>query len=280
MNILITGGTGFIGRNMLEQLKGYQLFAPRSSELNLLNREDLLAYVKANKIELIIDCSCWNAYINPNKAENLVFINNVKMFFNISCCSSLVKKIIYFGSGAEFDRASWKSMMGEDYFGMNIPRDDYGLSKYINCLQIKQAQNIYNLRIFGVFGPHEDYHKRFISYCIVRALSNKKIEMNQNCFFDYLYIDDLVKITDKFIKQDFKHRIYNVCTGKRFELADLAQRVLKITGSHAEITVKKPGLNSEYTGDNSLLLKEIEYKFEDIDKSIKKLAEWYSRSTF
>jgi UDP-glucose 4-epimerase len=275
MNILLAGSTGFIGRNMFEQLKGYSIFAPRSSELNLLNRVDLMKYVYVNRIDVILDCTCWNSYINPNKDRNSVLTNNIKMFFNLSCCSHLVKKVIYFGSGAELDAANWKPMMDESFFNKNIPGDDYGLSKYVNCLHAQQFSNIYNLRLFGVFGPYEDSNKRFISYCITRVLRRETIEMKQNCRFDYLYIDDLAKITDLFIRNDFHHRIYNVCSGNAIELVELANKVIQIVGNDVGINIKTPGFNREYSGDNSLLLKEIDFQFENIHKSIEKLAKWY-----
>jgi len=143
MNLLLTGATGFIGRNMHEKLQGYTVFAPGSLELNLLDRDSLVAYIKNNRIDVIVDCTCWNSYTNSSKTKDMVFVNNVKMFFNISSCSSLVKKIIYFGSGAEFDRDNWKSMMDESYFSLSIPKDDYGLSKYVNFLQARQFANIW-----------------------------------------------------------------------------------------------------------------------------------------
>ena len=211
MNILLTGGSGFIGRNLLENLKGYNILAPTSTELDLLRRDDLIQYVKSHKIDIILDCTCWNAYVNPKKDAKLVLVNNIKMFFHISCCSHLVKKIICFGSGAEYDRPNWKAMMPESYFGHNLPDDDYGISKYVNCLQAARQNNIYNLRLFSVFGPYEDL-KRFVSYCTTKALNKEVIEMNQNRVFDFLYIDDLVKVVENFINHDFYYRTYNVCT--------------------------------------------------------------------
>ena len=62
--------------------------------------------------------------------------------------------------------------MREDYFPKEpaFPNDVYSLSKYtISKLhQSSSCSNIYNLRVFGIFGPYEDYQRRLISNNIVR----------------------------------------------------------------------------------------------------------------
>ena len=49
--ILLTGGSGFIGRNLYEQLRDkYDILAPRHKELDLLNLSSLQEFVKKNNI--------------------------------------------------------------------------------------------------------------------------------------------------------------------------------------------------------------------------------------
>ena len=54
--------------------------------------------------------------------------------------------------------------MRESYFGRHIPTDIYGFSKYVIAKDIESVRrNIYNLRVFGIFGKYEDYKRRVIS---------------------------------------------------------------------------------------------------------------------
>ncbi len=55
------------------------------------------------------------------------------------------------------------------------------------------------LRLFGVFGPHEDYAIRFISNAICKALFGLPITLRQNRTFSYLFIDDLGPIVERFL---------------------------------------------------------------------------------
>lgn len=60
--------------------------------------------------------------------------------------------MIYFGSGAEYDRSNNIPNMSEDYFDTSVPKDAYGLSKYIMAKACLNQKNIYELCLFGVYG--------------------------------------------------------------------------------------------------------------------------------
>ena len=54
MKALVTGGTGFIGSNLIEGLKNdYKIFTPRHSELDIRDSVALRNYIKKNKIKVI-----------------------------------------------------------------------------------------------------------------------------------------------------------------------------------------------------------------------------------
>jgi GDP-L-fucose synthase len=277
MKILITGGSGFIGRNILEFFKDrFDCFAPSSSELNLLEEDKVLAYLKDNLFDIVIHTAAWNATRNSKKDLSLVLNNNLRIFFNISRGSNYCGKIIYYGSGAEYDRRHWAPKMKEEYFDTYVPQDNYGFSKYIISKHIECSKNIYNLRLFGMFGKYEDWEIRFISNACCKAVHDLPITIKQNLFFDYMDINDLLKITDWFMHNDARGKVYNICTGRTFDLLTLAKKVVAISGKKIDIVIGKAGLGVEYSGDNSRLLNDIgNYNFKDIDKSIKELYEWY-----
>jgi GDP-L-fucose synthase len=277
MKVLITGGTGFIGRNVKEQLNGrYGIHAPSSDELDLLDESRVCEYIKRHHFDVILHSATWNATINSPKDLSKVLSNNCRMFFNIARCRRYYGKMIYYGSGAEYDRRHWIPKMREDYFDAHVPIDDYGFSKYILAKYTENSPNIYNLRLFGVFGRHEDWKIRFISNACCRAVLDMSITMKQNVFFDYMYIDDLVKITTWFIENEPKEKVYNICTGKTFDLLTLADKVIAICGKKLDITIARDGLGKEYSGDNTRLLHEMgDYVFRDMDECVSEIYHWY-----
>jgi GDP-L-fucose synthase len=184
--------------------------------------------------------------------------------------------MIFFGSGAEFSRENWIPMMSEQYFDTHVPADQYGFSKYLMAKYAENAENIYNLRLFGVFGKYEDWQIRFISNACARAAHDLPIIIRQNVFFDYLYIDDLIKIVKLFIARVVRTKTYNVCTGSAVDLYTLATQVLTVSGKKLDILVVKEGLGREYSGDNSRLLQELGgFQFRAMASCIAELYEWY-----
>jgi len=277
MKILITGGSGFIGRNLIEQLNStYDILAPGSQELNLLNESSVIPYLKNNCFDVIIHSATWNATVTSTKDTGLVLENNLRMFFNLARGSQYFGKFINFGSGAEYDRIHWVPKMKEAYFDSFVPADQYGLSKYLINKYIETLNHSYNLRLFGVFGKYEDWRIRFISQTCCRAILDLPIIINQNVTFDYTYIDDVVKITEWFIHNEPRRKTYNVCSGQTHTLLELAKKVVAKSGKQLEIRAAKEGMGREYSGDNTLLIDEMDgFIFTDIDKSINELYEWY-----
>ena len=277
MKIFITGGSGFIGRNLKEALAGtYKIVAPSSTELDLCDGDKVAAFLKSHKFDTVIHAATWNATNTSTKDTTRVLEKNLRMFFNLARCKNDFGKMIFFGSGAEFSRENWIPMMSEEYFDNHVPTDQYGFSKYVMAKYAEKEENIYNLRLFGVFGKYEDWQIRFISNACARAAHDLPIIIRQNVFFDYLYIDDLVKIVKLFIDRAVKAKTYNVCTGRAVDLYTLATQVLAVSGKKLDILVVKEGLGREYSGNNSKLLQEIgEFHFRAMASCIAELYEWY-----
>lgn len=277
MKILITGGSGFIGKNLLEQLKDkYKIYAPSSSELNLMEDDKVSEYLKINHFDVVIHAATWNSTRNSKKDLGKVLNNNLRMFFNIARNGNCYGKMIYYGSGAEYDRAHWIPKMKEEYFDTYIPEDSYSFSKYIMSKYTGPSRNIYNLRLFGIFGKYEDWEIRFISNACCKVIYDLPISIKQNIFFDYMHIDDLVKITEWFIEHGPCEKVFNVCTGKTRSLLTLAKKILAVSGKTLDICIFKKGLGKEYSGNNFNLLEEIgNYQFRELDNSIKELYLWY-----
>lgn len=277
-NVFITGAGGFIGKNISEQLKNkYNLFIPLRAELNLLDEKKVDEFFQINKIDIVIHA----AVVGGSRIEeqtDLALSQNLRMFFNILKNKKYFNKIIFLGSGAEYDKTISIVDVKEEDFGKRIPKDEYGFFKYICSKYIEEQDNIVSLRIFGLFGKYEDYRYRFISNAICQNLSGSPITINQNVFFDYVCIDDFVKIVDYFINNDAKHKFYNIGTGKKIDLVTIANLINEVADKKSEIIVKNESLNNEYTCDNQRLMIELNnFKFNKTKDSIKSLYDWYKR---
>ena len=275
MNILITGTNGFIGRNLKEHFltTNNKLSTPKRDELNLLDGGSVENYIKKNNFDVVIHCCVTLTSIEQN----------LKMYFNLEKLSNSFGKLICIGSGAEFDKNNYIPKMNEDYFGKYIPskEDIYGYSKYEIAKDIlKKKRNIYNLRVFGIFGKYEDYRRRLVSNNICSLLLGKNIVLNKNGCFDYMYVNDFSKIVEMFISKNPKHSTYNTCTGEVIEFLTIAKIINEVDGRNKPVQVKQEGINPEYSGDNLRFVNEFGLMNLTSPKdSIKELYYWYKNDS-
>ena len=276
MNILITGGSGFIGRNLVEQLtKSYKVFAPIHKELELLDEKIVKDYFKGHKFDIVIHSAVRPGHRNAKDPSNQLY-NNLRMFFNIIRNEKAFGKMIFLSSGAVYDASKILLKVKESDFDAYVPVDEHGFSKYIIAKYIEKLDNIVELRIFGIFGKYEDYAIRFISNTICKAIFDLPITIKQNRKFDYLFIDDLIPVIDYFIENKCSHKAYNVTPDKPIELLSLAEKVKKVSGKNLPVVVNNKIKGIEYSGDNSRLKNEMgTLKLTPIDLAIQKLYDWY-----
>ncbi|MFI5205437.1 MAG: NAD-dependent epimerase/dehydratase family protein [Candidatus Paceibacterales bacterium] len=276
-HILLTGGEGFVGQNIIEQLGiKYEITAPTRQELDLTDLVAVKHFFQNNTFDAIIHAANIGTY-KDGQMPDQTCAQNIQMFFNLATQLKPNQTMIFLGSGAEYDKRHDIAIAAETDFGKSVPADSYGFAKYVCSQYIEKTDSIIDLRCFGLYGKYEQT-TRFISGAIIKALTNQPIVINQNVFFDYLYVNDLAGIIDYFLTHKAKHSWYIAASGIRTDLLTLANLVKKITGSQSEITVAQPGLNKEYTANNDRLRQETNFAFTSIEEGIKRLMEYYRKN--
>lgn len=277
--LLITGGSGFIGRNLREGLSSqYDILAPGHKELDLLDDEAVRQYLRGHPVDAVIHGATTPGHRNAKNVENLAY-KNIRMFFNIARNADCYGKMIQLGSGAEYDMRHYLPKMTEDYFGRHVPVDEHGFSKYVCSQYAESAGRIVNLRLFGVFGKYEDYEIRFISNAICKALTGRAITLKQDRRFDYLFVEDLAPIVAHFIENDASRKTYNATPDEAVSLRTLAELVREVSGKKVDIVAAAPGLGTEYSGDNGRLRAEIPgLRLTPIREAVRRLYAWYAEN--
>lgn len=278
--VLLTGASGFVGKNILPLLREkYEVHSPSRQDLELRNSEEVYNYLKTGKFDVVLHSA------NPNPVKNAkadhpnkMFEDSLRIFMNFQNVASLYEKLIYLGSGAEYDKRYEIASVSEDKLGQHLPEDDYGLAKYIMNSLATNSENIYNLRIFACYGPY-DHESKFITHAINCCLKNEPVTIRQDCWFDYMHVFDVAKVAEWFIDSEPMYHDYNCCSGKKVLLSEIAAEVCWQMGSVKGIRLLNKGLNREYTADNSRLLNEMqEMEFISLKKGIASQIEWYWRN--
>lgn len=254
--VLLTGKTGFVGRNVLPILQArFQVLAPGREELDLRSAESVEQYLRAHKVDVVYHCA------NPNPVKNELdtsehFMEDcMRVFLNLYRCRHLYGKMVYLGSGAEYSKTMEISNVKEEDAFRAPPMDPYGLSKYAMNMMAAQSDNVYNLCLFACFGPW-DHESKFITHCIRCCLRDEPITIRQDCRFDYIHVFDLGRMMVWMGEHEPKHHMYNVSGNQHVLLSDIAAEVCRQMGSKHPVQVLNPGLNREYTADGYRFWKE------------------------
>ena len=276
-NILIIGGTGFLGYHLAKKcLKNYKV---TSLSLNKPSKENKLKSVEY----LTCDISKKNSLKDKLKKNFKIVINlggyinhkNKKLVLgsHYKGCKNLVdlfltKKIKLFvqiGSSTEYGRQ--KSPNIETIGGK--PKTIYAQSK-LKATKLLNNLNLENnsfpfvvLRFYQVYGPKQKYD-RLVPIVIKSSLANEKFNCSSGLQGkDFLYVDDAVDAILKcFNNRNALGKIINIGSGKKVKVKNL---ILKI--------VKKVGLGKPLFGVLKMRSDEPKNSFPNI-KRAKKLLNW------
>lgn len=245
--ILLTGSGGFIGGHLKRRLsEEHEVLAPRSYELDLQDAEATERFIEEHGIELIIHGASCGVQRAENKGYDAVTAPNLAMFRHLSRCVNEKRRMIHLGSGAEYDKSAPIVRTREEDFGIRIPRDPYGYSKYLISTEIEKRENILNLRIFGVYGEGE-HSSRVTSSIITDIIRHRPITLRQNVRFSFIYIDDLCRIVSHLAQHPPTEKALNIAHPASVEIAHIAQMANSLCEWKSDIIIEKEGMNNEYT---------------------------------
>lgn len=275
--LLITGAgpNGVTGRAVKEFFEGkYNMLTPSSSELDLTDDAVVSDYFSRHAVDYVIHC----ATFRPTTAGHFVdeeLESNLRMYFALSAQSSKFKKMIYFGSGAEFDKSKPIVNATEDDFGRSIPKNKYGLGKYIMNNDARKSENIYNLRLFGTINKYEKFTKNIVSNICVKAMTGLPIHLRQDCRYSFIDIDDILPIIESCLSKDLLFHDYNLTMDDTCLLSDLAKIAMKLAGRNESVSFDKEGLNLEYTGANRRMKNTFDVRLSSIESSVERVYKYY-----
>lgn len=182
MKILITGANGYIAQSLNRYLvTKHTVTLLTRQDFDLTEYDSLNNFFQDKYFDVILHCAVSGG--SRLKIDSFKDMDiNLKMYYNLLQHKSKYNKLIHFGSGAEIYN----------------PESPYGLSKRVIANSIKETDNFYNIRIYGVFDENE-LDTRFIKANIKRYI-NKEPMLVQNKKMTFFYMEDLIKLVEYYIE--------------------------------------------------------------------------------
>ena len=285
--ILVTGATGFIGKNLVESLKEkFEIYALilDEKEKNVIPQIDYILWKtffdreneiktldgkKLGKIDTVIHLASYGVNPKDNDIDKMIEsnINLTKdLILNLERVSC--KNIIFTGSGFEYGDKG-KIKLKED-MELN-PFSLYGATKVSAFLIGKKlceslGINYINLRLFNIFGEYEGSN-RLIPQIINNYLEGKELNFTAgNQVRDYLYIKDIIEVYEMILEKNiYNNETYNVCSSEEVTIKEFITKVADTIGINKDSlnfgTIPSRKEEALYiVGDNSKLKRDFNWK--------------------
>jgi UDP-glucose 4-epimerase len=169
---------------------------------------------------------------------------NIRGTFNVfeACIANQVGRLVYSSSASVYGDAVEEPMTENHPFNN---RNFYGATKIAGeamarALHFRYGLNYVGLRYMNVYGPRQDYRGAYIAV-IMKMLDaidrgeGPTILGDGSEAFDFVAVADCARANLHAMKADSVDRCYNVGTGERTSLKELAEMLLKLTGSNQPI---------------------------------------------
>lgn len=221
MKILITGANGYIGKSLYNALKDkYEVSTITRKEVDLSDSRQVEYYFRDKYFDIVIHCAVTGG--NRLKPEGpSVIDSNLMMYYNLLYNKEHFKKLIHFGSGAEFHRSY----------------TPYGLSKKVISRSIDGQDNFHNLIIYGLFDELE-LDRRFIKSNIKRYINKEPMQIDDNNKMDFFYMQDLIKVVNYCIERDDAPKHINCVYPENLTLKDIADIINTLDDYQVDIEIK------------------------------------------
>lgn len=301
MKILIFGGTGFIGKNLTEELRsrGHDVFTADVSHTPETKRThfrcDIGEYrhieriFKSHKFDFVFNLAAEYGRWNGEDFYDKLWRTNCVGLKNILNFQKKYKfKLIHFSSAEVY--GDYRDVMTEDVMD-KVPikqMNDYAISKWANELQCLNATEMFGneivrIRPVNCYGPYEEYnpYRGVIPILVYHGIFNLPAVVYKGHKRIFDYVSDTVRTIANIVENFIPGEVYNIAAKKETEIkyiSDLIINYLGIDDSHITYKGKEPFTTKQKPIDCSKAYRDLNHRIDiSIEKGIPLYIEWMKK---
>ncbi|GAC1372581.1 MAG: SDR family NAD(P)-dependent oxidoreductase [Candidatus Saccharimonadales bacterium] len=257
MNILVTGGAGFIGSRIVAQLleaghsvtvfdnltTGLKSNVPAEANLIEGDIRDAIALQEAVNgqdavIHLAAQALVTESVADPQKAFDINLGGGQNLLEAMRLAG--VKRLVHSSTAAVYGNP-FKVPIRED--DLKMPINPYGATKYafeqlLHSYHKSYGLNVVMFRYFNPYGPTENHdpETHAIPNFIKATLAGKPIPLywNGEQIRDFFYVDDIARAHVMGLAKD-GFNIYNLGSGSSIVVRDVVEKIFELAGVTSDI---------------------------------------------
>ncbi len=263
--VLVTGGAGFIGSHVVEELvnRDYDVIVVDNLRTgNLSNLKDVIDNIKFERIDVTDPMALSSVMDGVDVAIHLAAQTNVRYSMEcpfddmetnvvgtlnvaVQAARHDVEKVVYSSSGGAVYGEPEYLPVDEDH--PTRPISNYGVSKLAgeHYLRVQAEEAEFDhviLRYANVYGPRQDPSGEagVISIFLERALKGKPLVVfgDGEQTRDFVYVEDVARVTADCVEKG--EGVYNIGTGKETSVNEIIEMIENVVGEEVEVVYDDP----------------------------------------
>lgn len=301
--ILVTGGAGFFGGNVIKSLldgglSKEQIFVPRSADFDLTVKEETKKLFDESNFDIVIHLAAkiggiGDARIHPAS----YFRDNMLIGMNVfeACLENNVEKLVNIGTVCSYPKFVTAPFKEEDLW-KGYPEETnapYGIAKkslmaYAQAVQEECGFNSINLLVTNLYGPKDDFREQtsHVIPAIIRKVVKAKEENSPSVEAwgdgspsrDFIYVKDAVEAIFLSTECHNDSKPINIGSGVEITIKNLVEKITEIINYKGQIEwdTTKPNGQPRRLLDISKARKYFGFIPQtSLDKGLRETIDWY-----